>query len=238
MNVINCNNCSNKFMLDEARVDPAHPFVRCPSCLQVYKIVLQKEKPMSTSGINNPQNMINSPADKNALICPGCKAKLSYQDGKPFPASIVTCPRCKTEIRIRPDSYTSEPTEVKPTGGFKSIGILVVEKTQLTRAQEITLSEGKNILGRQSTSVDVNCPIDTDDMSMGRAHAMILVKKNRKGGYDHELSDNQSKNGVRLNGKKLESDDILLLKLNDEIVLGQTKIILKEKNADFSTQVL
>jgi pSer/pThr/pTyr-binding forkhead associated (FHA) protein len=55
------------------------------------------------------------------------------------------------------------------------------------------------------------------------------VKKNPKGnGYIHYISDNNSKNHTLYNGKRIEDGDVIVLKDNDEIVLGRTLIRFNE----------
>ena len=98
-----------------------------------------------------------------------------------------------------------------------------------TPQQELQLSEGINLVGRKAKAPTATICIQTDDKTMSRSHLRIEVKKNPKGkGYLHYLSDNNSKNHTLYNGKCIESGDVVVLKDNDEIVLGRTIVCFSE----------
>ncbi|MDR1879972.1 MAG: FHA domain-containing protein, partial [Tannerellaceae bacterium] len=70
--------------------------------------------------------------------------------------------------------------------------------------------------------------IHTADRSMSREHIRIEVKKNAKGGYNHYLSDNNSKNHTLYNSNCLEEGEVIVLKDNDEIMIGRTVLRFNE----------
>jgi hypothetical protein len=132
---------------------------------------------------------------------------MSYLDGK---------------IGQEPDEDTLVvPSKQKGNG----TGRLVVTPNGDTPRQEFTLNEGAHIVGRRAKVTTADICIETGDKSMSRNHIRIDVKKNAKGsGFFHSLSDNNSKNHTLYNGKRIEDGDIVVLKDNDEIVLGRTII--------------
>ena len=59
-------------------------------------------------------------------------------------------------------------------------------------------------------------------------HIRIEVKKDPKGGYKHFLSDNNSKNHTLYNSNYLENGEVVVLKNNDEIIIGHTVLRFNE----------
>jgi pSer/pThr/pTyr-binding forkhead associated (FHA) protein len=117
------------------------------------------------------------------------------------------------------------PSEAKSSG----IGRLTVVADQNAEQQEFQLSEGALTIGRKAKVSTAAVCIQTSDKTMSRSHVRIDVKKDPKNkGYLHYLSDNNSKNRTLYNGKYIESGDVVILKDNDEIVLGRTIIRFNE----------
>ncbi|MDR1221709.1 MAG: FHA domain-containing protein [Tannerella sp.] len=110
----------------------------------------------------------------------------------------------------------------------KGIGRLIVLPGIDTPQQEFQLNEGIMIVGRKAKVSTANICIQTGDKTMSRNHIRIEVKKNSKGGYFRSLSDNNSKNNTLYNGKCIENGDVVVLKDNDEIVMGRTTIRFNE----------
>ena len=171
-----------------------------------------------------------------SVKCPHCKVGLRVDETK-IPKGIVSfkCPKCKKEI---PLSYldnkigqgvNDETLVVSPKAKEAGIGYLTVFPAPDTPQQEFQLNEGKLIVGRKAKVSTATICIQTEDKTMSRSHLLIEVKKDPKGnGYFHYLSDNNSKNHTLYNGKCIEEGDVVVLKDNDEIVLGRTIIRFKE----------
>ncbi len=170
-----------------------------------------------------------------SVKCPHCKVGLKVDETK-IPKSIVSfkCPKCKKEIPI---SYLDqkigqddvETLVVSPKAKQEGLGRLTVLSDLDTPQQEFQLSEGLIIVGRKAKVSTATICIQTDDKTMSRSHLRIEVKKNSKGkGYFYYLSDNNSKNHTLYNGKCIESGDVVVLKDNDEIVLGRTIVRFNE----------
>ena len=171
-----------------------------------------------------------------SVKCPHCKVGLKVDEEK-IPQDIVSfkCPKCKKEIPI---SYlagkigqTADDETVVVSSRAKSsgFGTLTAIAASGTPHQEFQLIEGIVIVGRKAKVSTATICIQTDDKTMSRSHIRIEVKKNPKGnGYFHYLSDNNSKNHTLYNGKCIESGDVVVLKDNDEIVLGRTLVRFNE----------
>jgi pSer/pThr/pTyr-binding forkhead associated (FHA) protein len=72
--------------------------------------------------------------------------------------------------------------------------------------------------------------IETKDKLMSRAHVVIEVRPAAKDNYIHSLYDNKSTNRTLYNRNYIEPGEIVILKNNDEIQIGQTRLIFEEDN--------
>ncbi|MDR0844645.1 MAG: FHA domain-containing protein [Tannerella sp.] len=168
--------------------------------------------------------------------CPHCKIGLKVDEQK-IPEGIASfkCPKCKQDIPISvlegkqkssnstPGSDTALLQPVKKGGGS-----LTVVGSVDTPAQTFLLQEGLFIVGRKSSVSKANICIETEDKLMSRSHLRIEVKKNPQGGLIHILSDNHSKNRTSYNGRYLEEGEVIVLKNNDEILIGHTLLRYNE----------
>ena len=108
------------------------------------------------------------------------------------------------------------------------MGRLTVLPDADTPEQTFALHEGTFLIGRKSNASQATLPIVTGDRTMSREHALITVEKNQRGVYKHLLSDNNSKNHTLYNSNYLEKGEIVVLKDNDEIIMGRTVIRFNE----------
>lgn len=164
-----------------------------------------------------------------ALKCPHCHVGLKVDEGKiPLGITFFKCPKCKGEIPVSLLNLNSSLKQedrdntvlVSPPSSHK--GKLTVLANEETEEQILPLEEGTFTIGRLSSLSQANLPIRTKDRSMSREHIRIEVKKDTRGNYKHFLSDNNSKNHTLYNGRYLENGEIVVLKDNDEIIIGRT----------------
>jgi predicted Zn finger-like uncharacterized protein len=171
-----------------------------------------------------------------SIRCPHCHVGLKVDESK-IPSNILTfnCPKCKQPI---PVSYVSKPvaddseTVVLSFTGDKNakIGKIHVLPNDLTSEQTIQLMEGVNIVGRKSPIKKTATSIETSDKLMSRTHIGIEVRKDAgKGDYIYYLYDNKSTNRTLYNNKYIEPGEVIPLKNNDEIQIGQTRLIFMEE---------
>ncbi|MDR0844499.1 MAG: FHA domain-containing protein [Tannerella sp.] len=165
--------------------------------------------------------------------CPHCKVGLKVDETKiPEGISSFKCPKCKQEISVsllekkREQHSETETIVLQPLK--KECGKLMVLRNADTPEQIFCLLEGISIVGRKASVSEANICIETEDKLMSRSHIRIEVKKNAQGGVIHLLSDNQSKNRTLYNGNYMEKGEIMILKDNDEIVIGHTVLRFNE----------
>ncbi len=165
-----------------------------------------------------------------AIKCPHCLIGLKVDEGKiPLGLTSFKCPKCKGAIPVSLLSTHKEELEEEPKTTLvhsvkTGIGRLTVLSDPDTPEQHIPLKEGRQVIGRLSSGSQATLPIQTRDRTMSREHAIIEVKKDDNSGYKHYLSDNRSKNHTLYNNNYLEDGEVVVLKDNDEIILGHTVI--------------
>jgi len=172
-----------------------------------------------------------------SVRCPHCQVGLKVDESK-IPANIQTfnCPKCKQPILVSyvMKNQTADDSETVILSGPESknakTGKLHVLPNEFTPEQFIRLSEGVNIIGRKSPSKESGTAIETKDKLMSRSHIGIEVKSETDGKYIHSLFDNKSTNRTLYNRNYIEPGEIVILKNNDEIQIGQTRLIFEEDN--------
>ena len=170
-----------------------------------------------------------------SIRCPHCQIGLKVDETK-IPTNIQTfnCPKCKQPIPVTlvSDKHDDSETIILSIPGQKEgkAGKLHVVPNEFTPEQWIQLSEGVNVIGRKSSSQESKTTIETKDKLMSRNHIGIEIRKDAKGNYNHYLYDNKSTNRTLYNSNYIEPGEIVILKDNDEIQIGQTRLIFKEED--------
>jgi pSer/pThr/pTyr-binding forkhead associated (FHA) protein len=105
-------------------------------------------------------------------------------------------------------------------------GWLIIH-TEGIEDQSFPLKEGKNIIGRLTSTNLPDIPINNDKY-VSRQHACINIARNALNQFVYLISDLKSTNGIFINGdlEKL-SDTPFELKDADTIQIGETKLVLK-----------
>ena len=169
-----------------------------------------------------------------SVKCPHCHVGLKVDEGKiPLDITSFKCPECKQLIPVsllsqKKGDRTSESETVLIQPLRMTTGHLSVIANDDTPEQTFPLQEGSYTIGRKSNASNATIGIVTTDKSMSREHIRIEVKKDAKGGYKHYLSDNNSKNHTLYNSNYLEDGEIVVLKNNDEIIIGHTVLRFNE----------
>lgn len=165
-----------------------------------------------------------------SVKCPHCHVGLKVDEGK-LPGGLTSfrCPRCKQSIPVSLLGQVNQNTDtvlVRPV--VNSVGRILVVGDESTPEQVFPLYEGVAVIGRKSRASKATIGIATEDKSMSREHIRIEVKKDPKEGYKHYLSDNNSKNHTLYNSNYLENGEVVVLKDNDEIIIGHTILRFNE----------
>jgi DNA-binding winged helix-turn-helix (wHTH) protein len=92
--------------------------------------------------------------------------------------------------------------------------------------REVTLSQGRNLLGRTA-----DCVIRVEAVSVSREHARIVVDR-----QDARIEDLNSKNGTFVNGKRVTGS--VTLDDGDEIRIGSVPLIFHSNTAPQTTRTL
>lgn len=165
-----------------------------------------------------------------SVKCPHCHVGLKVDEGKlPDGLTSFRCPKCKQSIPVSLLGQVNQNTDtvlVRPV--VNSVGRILVVGDKSTPEQVFPLYEGVAVIGRESRASKATIGIATEDKSMSREHIRIEVKKDPKEGYKHYLSDNNSKNHTLYNSNYLENGEVVVLKDNDEIIIGHTVLRFNE----------
>jgi hypothetical protein len=103
---------------------------------------------------------------------------------------------------------------------------LNVMRNEWTAAQTIQLSEGENIIGRNTNSTSPNKrEVMTSDKIMSRNHFKITIEKSEDT-YYFFLKDVGSANGTKLDDQLIGDNEVQLQK-NQRITAGKTSFLLK-----------
>lgn len=168
-----------------------------------------------------------------SVKCPHCHVGLKVDEGKlPLGLPSFKCPKCKQSVPVSLLGLENHGIDgggdtvlVHPSAS--GAGRLLVVGDGVTAEQMFPLHEGVFVVGRKSDTSGATISIETADKSMSREHIRIEVRKDHKGGYKHYLSDNNSKNHTLYNGNYLEDGEVVVLKDDDEIIIGHTVLRFK-----------
>lgn len=164
---------------------------------------------------------------KLTVICPQCATKLAV----PITESDLgtkkqgMCPKCQKKFLVPISTSLASRFESDPTmGGNEPERSLLLETIPngFTNYQSFELTSDYYTIGRQNSSGPEHRPdveVATTDKKMSRKHAAIR-KKGRTG---FVLKDLGSKNGVFLNGEKMDAEEEVYLDDGDTFRLGDTQ---------------
>ena len=164
---------------------------------------------------------------KISVVCPQCSTKIAI----PVTQSDLgtkkqgICPKCKKKFFVPiseklASKFESDPTKIG--GDMEEITLLIeVIPNEITNYQSFELTSDYYTLGRCNNSGPEHRPdveVVTTDMKMSRKHAVIK----KKGNIGFTITDLGSKNGIILNGTKLEKDEEMYLSDGDVFCIGDT----------------
>lgn len=191
---------------------------------------------------------------KIKVTCPQCGASLGLTPVPGYHQRTLRCPQCQFtgKYSLFASAYSTAkdkapvspvindqnaPTQVgndsnflaerlrmkkmRNNGAVKPQVKLYLPKTD----QTFDLKEGSNIIGRKSSSSFADIAIEGDPY-MSRRHVDIQVIKQPDGTMQYRLNEINSTNIVKLNGREIHRNDILVIRPGDELTLGQTSLKL------------
>lgn len=166
---------------------------------------------------------------KITVSCPQCTTKLAVPvtENEVGSKKQGVCPKCGKKFLIPiPSSlihrFESDPTEIGGTGSDISL-LLETVPNEYTAYQSFELTSDYYTIGRKNSGGPEFRPdveVVTTDMKMSRKHAAIR----KKGKTGFTLKDLGSKNGVFLNGTRLDADEEMYLTDGDQFRIGETTL--------------
>ena len=172
------------------------------------------------------------------VACPKCDNKITFNETRYDNGGAISfvCPHCgkrfnKTLAEIVDDENDTEGAPY---------GYIVVLENAFGYKQEFPLRPGDNTIGRKCKGTEIECSIESGDMSMDRRHCIIRVKQDKKGKLTYTLRDFPSITGTFLRNEILGDKDRVRLNNGDVITIGATTFIIyfpetdEEVNEDLS----
>ncbi len=174
------------------------------------------------------------------LKCPGCMAMLKIDDRSYEEKVLVQCPQCLFVFLARAGAGEEENSPA----GVEDATLLTSDFASQPENKELKWSlAGASLTVIQGESQGLQKSLTTDELTIGRKDADMII-------HDRSISRNHcriehtddgwsivdlgSKNGVFLNGKKVEKQKLDHL---DEIAVGQTLILFAESAPGESARI-
>lgn len=164
---------------------------------------------------------------KISVTCPQCGFKLpvAITEDDLGKKKSCACPNCQKKLTFTVSMKLASKFGSDPTlGGNENDISLLIETVPnaMTAYQSFELTSEYYTIGRKNSGGPECRPdveVATTDKKMSRKHAAI--RKKGKSGFT--LKDIGSKNGVFVNGSKLDADEEIYLADGDTIRLGDTQ---------------
>lgn len=187
--------------------------------------------------------------EKNDILickCPLCGESMRIRRPAKEGKYKYTCKHCQQAFALTykderqketPQSQkNSEKTTIQPQIISQAVdprymtvgGLLELRKGFFSKNKMHSLREGVVTIGRKDSASPSD--IMFDDPTISRQSLMLQVEKKNNNNvtyYSYNLTVRKATNPVIYNGDMLLEGDIVELKIDDEITIGQTKLILR-----------
>lgn len=182
-----------------------------------------------------PDNKAQEGSQNNVVIrCPQCGKILQF---KPFPnyqKAKLSCPFCKFHDSIEnypPATIARKQPPTPPTPHDDTIPLNPATIRCLDTGVSHPLELGKNTIGRSCAAPQASITFDDAQKYLSRVHATIDVVDTGAHGLQIRLSDNGSKNGTFVNGKRLTPSAIVVVAPGSVISMGRFRfeVVLDNK---------
>ena len=166
--------------------------------------------------------------------CPKCDNYIIFDETK-YEAGqslVFQCPECNKQFGIRLGAskiHGTQKEENNPeeTPQEESVGSLVVIENVFGFKQVLPLKMGDNVIGRYQKGQNIQCPIESSDPSIDMHHAVLTIKRNKKGELEYVLRDGPSYTGTFVGGEILGDKERRIIENGTLFTIGATSIILK-----------
>lgn len=170
--------------------------------------------------------------------CPQCGNPITF-DEHDFVAGqkvMFVCEECgrKFGIRFGLSKLKDNPTdaEEETRAGNAPYGYITAIENHYSFRQQIPLQLGDNVIGRRMRGNNINCPIDTGDLTMDLSHCVINVSKRKDGGLRYVLRDGPSNTGTFVNSQRMGRQERRDIEPGTAINIGATTVILDDGSED------
>lgn len=148
-----------------------------------------------------------------------------------------TCPKCRNKFNVTIPTSLAAKFDSDPTIGSTEEDISLLLETvpsSGTNFQTFELTADYYTIGRKNNSGPEHRPdieVVSTNKTMSRKHAVIR----KKGKVGFTIKDMGSKNGVAVNGSKLEPDEEMYLSDGDRFTLGDVAfcVSISERSDDY-----
>lgn len=197
--------------------------------MQTKRIICPKCK--AVLDVKNSQN-----ETVKQITCPSCKTILQVKflpQPEPIEAhTFYAPPKDNGATRLAGSIPDSGATQLagneNGTTQLASANAIHSDKPRLLfGGATYTLKEGRNIVGRKSTTSKGTIQIETADRYMSRQHCLVTVTKLSDESLKVVLSNYQNKNATLVDGQPIETGDEIRLTNGDTITMGKTTVTFK-----------
>lgn len=163
------------------------------------------------------------------IKCSGCGQALKIPNSRREIVKTVNCPKCHCPLVVNfidesaPNNKPDE-TEDPDDGGTVYKTDPYVEFNGI----KYYLKKDENVIGRRASTSMADIQIDSNDMYMGRHHAVITKKRDRYGNTVYSLKCKDAKNGLSVNNIPVGATEEVNLLNGANIRMGRTVIVFKQ----------
>jgi len=161
------------------------------------------------------------------IRCPKCDEFVRFEESRIElgHSLLLHCDSCGKNFSVRFKNKEEKPVDY-------TYGHIVVVENVFCEKQIFPLKLGASMFGRRSLGTEVDCPIQTGDMSMDRKHCIFHVEVGKDGEIIHRVEDYDSLVGTFVMNEILQKKEKRIIEEGDIITLGATTLILKKGKPD------
>ena len=165
--------------------------------------------------------------------CPKCDNYITFDETKykSGQSLVFECPECGKNFGIRMGVSKLKNTQKEENPdeqvNEKGCGSIVVIENVFHYKQVIPLQMGDNVIGRYMKGSGINCPIETNDLSIDMTHCIINVSKDKQGHLKYILRDGPSYTGTFVDNVILGDRERRVIEDGSLFTIGATSIILR-----------
>lgn len=169
--------------------------------------------------------------ESKKIVCPACHGTLEVTNPKGEPELMIKCPNptCGVKLRVRFD--TGETIMASKKGAATVPGYLTWD------GHCYALSEGRNTIGRSSSTHEASIEIATSDKSVSRQHCLLEAIRLKNGrvkvvASDMRTAEKIAQKPTMVYDEPLAQEDRLVLEDGDTIEIGDQTLRFHQKPLD------